>query len=551
MEQGQRVEVDRARIEALLGRLRPHLSDEDNDLLNGVLATLYALTHALEKATCSLKQLREMVFGPKSEKTKRVVGKVCGSKPAESNQSQGKGGESAGQQETQKQRPKGHGRNGAKDYTGATVQFIAHPLHKSKEPCPDCLRGKLYPMTATPFIHLTGHPPISAHLYEFERLRCNCCGKIFSASPPEGMPLEKYHPSAIVTVSLTKYSLGLPFNRLEGFQANLGVPLPSSTQWEMVDHMCRTAHPAYEVLCRRGANAELFHNDDTGARILSILKEIEECAARGEPLERTGTFTTGIVALAEGRRIVIFRTGRKHAGENLTDILKQRTVRTVPMQMCDGLDRNVPKECETILANCLVHGRRQFVNVSEAFPQEVKHLLDELATVYRNDADAEKNGLSPEERLRFHQEKSGPAMERLHAWLEDLLEGKQVEENSGLGKAIKYMLKRWERLTLFLRVPGAPLDNNCVERALKFAIRNRKNAMFYKTERGALVADVIMSLIATCAMNGVNAFHYLMALLQHPDQVARTPADWLPWNYQRALSTEDSSVPPQAPDRPT
>ncbi|MFO8002854.1 transposase, partial [Thioalkalivibrio sp.] len=80
------------------------------------------------------------------------------------------------------------------------------------------------------------------------------------------------------------------------------------------------------------------------------------------------------------------------------------------------------------------------------------------------------------------------------------MEKKLVEPNSGLGKAIKYMLKHWKKLTRFLEVPGTPLDNNIAERALKYAILHRKNALFYKTQNGAKVGDLFMSLIHTCQL---------------------------------------------------
>ena len=121
--------------------------------------------------------------------------------------------------------------------------------------------------------------------------------------------------------------------------------------------------------------------------------------------------------------------------------------------MCDALSRNLPGELQTILANCLAHARRQFVDVYDRFPEDCRHLLESLAVVYRNDALARERNLSPEERLRFHQEQSGPTMEELHAWLARQLDEQRVEPNSALGGAIGYLLKHWEKLTLFLRRP--------------------------------------------------------------------------------------------------
>jgi len=226
----------------------------------------------------------------------------------------------------------------------------------------------------------------------------------------------------------------------------------------------------------------------------------------------------------------------RHAGENLKDVLAQRAADLAPpIQMCDALSRNFPSELKTILANCLAHGRRQFVDVAEHFPEECRHVLEALSVIYRNDAIARKRNLSPEARLEFHQAESGPTMEELHTWLSRQLEERLVEPNSGLGGAITYMLKHWKELTLFLRVPGAPLDNNVCERALKKAILHRKNALFYKTANGARVGDLFMSLIYTCELCGANPFDYLTELERHAAELASAPQDWMPWNYRQTL----------------
>jgi transposase len=173
--------------------------------------------------------------------------------------------------------------------------------------------------------------------------------------------------------------------------------------------------------------------------------------------------------------------------------------------------------------------------VAGSFPEQCLHVLELLKFVYANDATARERGMSPEERLRFHQAQSGPAMAELEAWMAQQIEQRKVEPNSGLGEAIAYMQKHWNELTLFLRVPGAPLDNNICERALKKAILHRKNAYFYKTENGARVGDLFMSLIHTCELNGANPFHYLTELQKHADDLTAAPADWMPWNYLARL----------------
>jgi hypothetical protein len=127
-------------------------------------------------------------------------------------------------------------------------------------------------------------------------------------------------------------------------------------------------------------------------------------------------------------------------------------------------------------------------------------------------------------------------MDDLHTWLRVQLDEKLVESNSALGEAINYLLKRWERLTLFLRKAGAPLDNNVCERALKKAILHRRNSMFYKTRNGARVGDMFMSLIYTCELCHANAFDYLNQLQLHAADVIKVPAQWMPWNYCESLA---------------
>ena len=268
--------------------------------------------------------------------------------------------------------------------------------------------------------------------------------------------------------------------------------------------------------------------------------------------ERTGLYTSGVVALRDGQRVALFFSGRRHAGENLAQVLKHRARELPPpIQMCDALSRNLPGELQTLLAHCLAHARRQFVDVYDRFPEPCRYLLEALAVVYRNDAIARERKLSPAARLQFHQEASGPTMQELHAWLTRQQDEKLVEPHSALGGAIRYMLRHWDKLTLFLRQAGAPLDNNICERALKKAILHRKNALFYRTRNGARVGDLFMSLIYTCQLNEANPFDYLTQLQEHAEQLALSPQLWMPWNYRAALAEFTGRGPAHAVPRTT
>jgi hypothetical protein len=103
------------------------------------------------------------------------------------------------------------------------------------------------------------------------------------------------------------------------------------------------------------------------------------------------------------------------------------------------------------------------------------------------------------------------------------------------------MQKHWETLTRFLSIPGAPLDNNLAERALKLFIRQRNNSLFYKSEHSAYIASVLTSLIATCLYAGVNAVDYLVALQEHRREVFADPAAWLPWAYATSRASPEAT----------
>ena len=188
------------------------------------------------------------------------------------------------------------------------------------------------------------------------------------------------------------------------------------------------------------------------------------------------------------------------------------------------------------MANCLTHGRRGFTDVVSNFPDECRYVIETLAKIYKTDAKAKDQQMSIEERLKFHQLHSAPLMGKLKIWLNKQIDDKLVEPNSGLGQAITYMIKHWPELTRFLHVPGAPLDNNICEQALKRAILHRKNAMFYKTQHGADIGDIFMSLIHTCNLMKINPFKYLVALQKYSASLFKDPSRWMPWNYENAMA---------------
>lgn len=544
------LELNQQELEKILERaLTAPLAEDDYQKLHAVLETLAYMTQLLENKNTTLQRLRQILFGASTERTRQVLqnatGQAVTSPTSPDTGEQGDGVASpqpSGSPSAESEPSPGHGRNGAQAYAGAEKVKIKHPTLKPGDRCPKCEKGKVYAMTPGVLVRLVGQAPVAATVYELEKLRCNLCGEVFSAEAPARAGPDKYDATAASMIALLKYGSGLPFHRLQGLQGNLGTPLPASTQWEIVANKAPDFEPAYGELIRQAAQGEVLYNDDTAMKILSLMgkdqrrAESEPTVAEEEDAERTGIFTSGIVSTRAGHKIALFFTGRKHAGENLADVLTQRAQeKGPPIQMCDGLERNLPKEFQTIVGNCLLHARRKFVDVVTRFPDECRYLLETLREVYKHDAFCRRQQMSPEERLAYHQTHSGPLMKKLEKWLEEQFAERKVEPNSGLGQAISYMQKRWSRLTLFLRQAGAPLDTNLVERILKRAILHRKNSLFYKTENGAHVGDLFMTLIHTCQLHGVNAFDYLTQLQKHAREVAASPHEWMPWNYRDTL----------------
>jgi transposase len=502
------------------GRRRVDVNLEELDqMLDGARqAPLSEADHAKLKGTLHL--LAELLMRPRStEKTRAVVGKAGGA-------------ESGGAEVDPPASPAGHGRNPAAAFQSARQIPIGHQSLQHGSRCPDCGKGNVYKQKEPkPLVRFVGQAPLAATVYALERLRCGACGQVFTAQEPEGVGAEKYDETAAAMIAQLKYGSGVPFARLEQLEGQLGIPLPATTQWEIVEEHAELIEPALEELIRQAAQGEVVHNDDTGMRVLNLPRPAED--------KRTGVFTSGIISLSGERKIALYFTGRQHAGENLADLLQHR-VRQLPpvIQMCDALSRNAPRlpeGVEILLANCLAHGRRQFVEVAANFPDACRYVLESLGAVYGWDAEARQRSLSAEERLRFHQQHSQPVMEELHTWLEAQMAEKKTEPNSGLGRAITYLLRHWKALTLFLRQAGAPLDNNLCERGLKRAVLHRKNALFYRTLHGAEVGHLFMSLIHTCQLCGANSFDYLIELQRHAQELAAYPAEWMPWNYQATL----------------
>lgn len=344
-------------------------------------------------------------------------------------------------------------------------------------------------------------------------------------------------------LAVSRFYLGLPLYRIEGYQAMLGVPRPDATQWDQIEPVADCAYKVFAHLEVLAAQGEVIYQDDPAVRILTLLVENRhlpaDAAARGlaRTSERTGMYTTALVVKVGEHIVYLYDSGRAHAGENLRALLEQRQASLdKPLVMSDALASNEAVAMALIRCHCLAHGRRKFSELVEVFPQECAVVLDVLRQVFDHEEATHVQQLNAQERLVYHQVYSGPLMEGLKRWLLRQGDERLVEPNSSLGKAIAYLLEHWATLTRFLSIPSAPRENTLGERAFKLFIRQRNNSLCFATEHSAYIASVLTSLIATCLHAGVNAVEYLVALQEHRREVCAAPEGWLPWTYQARLA---------------
>jgi hypothetical protein len=489
----ERIDLTEKEAEQLINRINSSgLSNDDQTILIGILHFCLWLQLKLTEAKITIRKLSK-IFGISSEKRSN---KTEGNSQSDCNP-QNK--EDLSKQETDNlndnknsgdKKGKNNGRNPASKYTDAIKIDISHQSLSSGDPCPlELCTGRLYNIEPGNIIRIIGGKIAEAKNYILEKLKCNLCGAIFTAELPAEAGTTKYDARFRANLMVYKYFLGLPFYRIERLQSYLGVPLPDSTQWHITDETVNYVYKEFCYLENMAAQGKAAFGDDTGTKILSVINKVK----KDPDLKRIGSCTTAIISVVGEHKIYLFYPGKKHAGENVAALLKKRNEALDSiLYMCDALSSNtstLAKEFKVIISNCLAHGRRNFIDVEPNFPAECEFVIKSLALIYKYDQEAKEQQLSAEERLAYHQKNSGPVMEQLALWCKEQLT--VIESNNGLAKAIKYMLRHWPKLTRFLEVPGAALDNNCCEEILKIPIRVRKNSYFYATEYGAFVSGAV------------------------------------------------------------
>lgn len=454
------------------------------------------------------------------------------------------------------EQPKGHGRNGADAFVEATKYVHGLAAGILGALCAACGVGRVFRYRDKVIIRVVGQPLFAAERHHFEQGRCRLCGAIVSAEGRElvvrggiGTGYIAYDWSACAMLVVMHYFAGGPFKRLEALHQGWGVPMPDANQWRVVDECDDLLAPLYRALERHGIqNATTLRFDDTGSMIIDtrqqIRKEVQALELLGESTRdvRTAINATGVYLETAEAKVVLFFTGRHHAGEIVDRLLAHRRAGAERLvTLTDAASKNFAHEHTEELehAVCNAHCYLKFRAVKDKFPAEYAVAAQVYAKVFDHDDRAKALGLDPEQRMLYHRAHSKPQMVRLFQMCKDRIDGHLVEPNSPLWEPVSFVINQWPRLTRFYEVPGVPLDSNLIEQALIIPVRYLAGSFAYKTQNGAEVGDRHMSMIATANANGVEPVAYLTECLRNHEDLARRPDHYLPWVYRDRLAQSD------------
>jgi transposase len=475
----------------------------------------------------------------------------------------------AGAGSTEQEPPKkGHGRNGSGAFRQALNRVHALASGIIGAMCARCGMEPVFRYRDKVIIRVVGQPIFKGERHVFEQGRCRLCGAIFTAEGREqilrggvGTGYILYDWSACAMLSVMHYFAGAPFKRLEALHQGWGVPMSDANQWRIVDASDDLVAPLHRALEKHAIqNATTLRYDDTGSMIIEtrrqIRQELEALALLGESTKqvRTGINATAVYIETEAAKVVLFFTGRHHAGEIVDRILEHRRAsRKKLVSLTDAASKNFSHSHTDELeeAVCNAHCYLKFRAVKDQFPAEYAVAGEVYKKVFDNDDKAKTLGLDPDQRMLYHREHSKPQMLRLWEMCKEKTDGNLVEPNSPLWEPVSFVINQWSRLTKFYEISGVPLDSNLVEQALIIPVRYLAGSFAYKTQNGADVGDRHMSLIATANANGIEPVGYLTECLQNHEDLAKRPDYYLPWVYRDRLEQLDSVQPaPTSSPRP-
>jgi len=390
--------------------------------------------------------------------------------------------------------------HGPKEQPRLPVIEQVHELDSEKRCCPACA-GELTPMG--------GQFEDSEEVTVVERrfvlvthrrakYRCRCNGAVVTAPGPDKLiPGGRYSVEFAVEVAAGKYLDHLPLERQSRQMAREGLAVDTQTLWNQIEALARHLQPTYEALRGKILASDVLHADETWWRLME-----------GKGSKRWWSWSISNEEAAH------YRIAPQRSTQAAREVLGEYrgTVMADGYGVYESLSRAGPG---FRLANCWSHARRNFVEIEANYPRECGEVLSLIGELYGVERLAPRlaglQGAEREEalreRARLRVEHSRPIVERIWQWASS----QTGTPESGLRKAIMYLLERRAGLTRFLDDPRVPLDNNAAERVLRGMVLGRKNHYGSRSLRGTQVAALFYSLLETAKLCGVEPKAYLRA----------------------------------------
>jgi hypothetical protein len=562
-ESSRPIEVTLAELHQLCHRIEQRLLEErDWPLVAGLVSNLIARTEARQdNMRAKVESASDVSATPvviDAEFTSRDVENQSGANTPEQRPAGGTDGAPSGSGPQPKGKPKGHGRTGAAAY----AEKATHVFHKLVGGvigmiCAVCSIGRMVRYREKVIIRVIGQSNFAAEAHHFEQARCNNCHRIVRADGSVdvlvglGSSYITYDWSACAMLLFLHYFSTTPLKRLDSMHAGWGVPMPDSNLWKLADQCDDLLLPMYRALERYGiAKAESLRIDDTGAEIIEtrrrIKAELEALEAAGEPTKdlRTAINATGVYLETKDEKIILFYTGRHHAGEMLDQLLEHRHASSEKLaKVTDGAAKNFDHNHRDKLAEgtCNTHSFLKFRAIKDKYPLEYATVGAIYDKIYENEDEVKRRKLGKIERRDYHREHSKPLMLKLKEFCDEKIRTKTVEPASALWEPVTFVINQWSRLILFCEEPGVPLDTNLVEQQLIIPLRYLAASFNYHTETGAEVGDRAMSLIATARANDVEAVAFLKECLSNHEDLAKRPEHYFPWVVRERLKKSPSA----------
>jgi transposase len=397
------------------------------------------------------------------------------------------------------------------------TEFTAIEVPSDKRVCPACDSRELRPIGAGKPSTIIEYvrPHFRRRVFQRETLSCRC-GQIITAPPPNRVgDKTKYAASFVAQLVVSKCNDSIPLYRLEKAYRQIGIPISRSTMCDLFHRAATELRPLHTAAVALVAQAPDVHADETSIRQQGLGKR---------------AFLWDFVT----SELVVYKYAPTRSGETAKKVLGDSKGRLVVDQYT-GYNQ-VTKPGNRVRAGCLAHARRRLFEQREH--PETKEPLDIIGEIYNVERAAKQAGIiGTDEHLELRKQRSRPLFAKLLRWARKHRE--MFEPRSGMGRAVRYLLKYFRELGRFLRYASIPPDNNVAEAGLRRAALGRKNFLFVGGEIPGHNLAVLYTLVASCEKHGINPIDYLTDVLtrvqSHParDVIDLLPHRWKPPDQTR------------------